>query len=94
MRRSVVMAAVAGFVLGSAIARVREGDRSTSEGTNVAPVDLGIVLLELFAAVATLLAAYQDAVANEGYLGTSSNRRHPVRGSRIAQDRWASATDA
>lgn len=37
--------------------------------------DFGVALIELFAYVADLLSYYQDRVANEGYLGTATQRR-------------------
>jgi hypothetical protein len=41
--------------------------------------DLGIVLVELVAAVADLVSAYQDAVAEEAYLGSFRRRRRSRR---------------
>jgi hypothetical protein len=37
--------------------------------------DLAVVLIELLAAMGDLMSAYQDALAEEGYLGTPCGRR-------------------
>jgi hypothetical protein len=54
---TVGVAVVAALAAGVVVARRRSARQ-----------DLGVALVELFAAVADLLSAYQDAVAEEGYL--------------------------
>jgi hypothetical protein len=46
-------------------------------------VDTGVLLVEMMAAIGDSLSAYQDAVANEAYLGIARQRN-----SQVARKRW------
>jgi hypothetical protein len=59
-----------GAVLGKA--------RSKSESINS-----GLILIDMFAAAGDILSAYQDAVADEAYLSTATQRN-----SQVVRKRW------
>jgi hypothetical protein len=49
--------------------------------------DLGVALIELLAYVGDMIAAYQDRIADEGYLGTPGHRRSGIR-VEVDGERW------
>jgi hypothetical protein len=55
--------------------RVRRNGRYEFVVVTIATVSLGIVLVELIAAVADLLSAYQEKVGDEAYIGDPPRER-------------------
>lgn len=64
------------------------------EWTDLSEADFGVVLIELFAYMADILAYYQDRIANEAFLPTAQERRSVMNHLRLIGYEMASAAPA